>query len=212
MNETRFTRWNVVLPFAVQAVRLAWNGRTTRGRADGLPRGSLRPGLRNDVDPDHLARCVRRDGPIFKTWLLGSPTVCIADLEFGRDLYKVHADDLKHAWLTVERFVPGGTIREIDGPRQEELRRLRTKSLTATRSTRLAPLGCRDDADYPEVAALVADLDPDLHLYGTGISDDEIETKLDRLTELVRFGVERGAGARGAPSLAARTGVPTGAA
>ena len=236
----------VVLPFAVQAVRLAWNAWPSLGRADGWPRGSLRPGPRNDVDPGHLARCIRRNGPIFKTWLLGSPTVCIADLEFGRDLYKAHADDLKHAWLTVERFVPGGTIREIDGPRHEELRRLRTKSLTATlvrsweptlarhlaasldameacpRATAIDPLPflreavlaawsdvlfgvAADDADYPEVAALVADLDPDRHLYSTGISDDEIETKLDRLTALVQSAVARGAGARSAPSLAART-------
>ena len=72
-----------------------------------------------------------RDGPIFKTWLVGSPTVCIADLEFGRDLYKVHADDLEPRVADLERFVPGGTIREIDGPRHKELRRLRTRSLTA---------------------------------------------------------------------------------
>ena len=183
---------------------------------------------------------------MFKTWLLGNPAVCIADLEFGRDLYKVHADDLKHPWLTIERFVPGGTIREIDGARHEDLRRIRTRSLTATLvrswepalatnlSTSLAamarsassgrpidPLPFVSDAvlavwsdlllgisphdpDYDEVRSLVCDLDPDRHIYGTTIADDEIVIKLERLTILVQTAVVRGHGVREVPSLAAR--------
>ena len=235
-----------VLPFVAEAVRLAWNARAGRGHEQSWPRGSLRPSVRNDVDPDHLARCIRRDGPVFKTWLLGSPTVCVADLEFARDLFKVHAGDLTHAWRTVERFVPGGSIREIGGPRHEALRRLRTRTLTAALVGSWEPTLVRhlsasldamvasaaphfeidplpfvrdavltawsdllfgvspDDPDFAEVAALFSDLDPDRHLYGTGLSDDEIEAKLDRLTALVQAGVARGDGARGAPSLAAR--------
>jgi cytochrome P450 len=122
----------VVLVFAAKAARIAWRGRSNLGRDQGWPAGSLRPSPRNDVDHDHLTRCIQRHGPIFKTWLLGSATVGIADLEFARDLYKVHADDLGHAWQVVERFVPDGTIREITGPRHDMLRRLRTKALTAT--------------------------------------------------------------------------------
>ena len=48
-----------------------------------------------------------------------------------------------------------------------------------------------DHADYPEVSSLVADLDPDRHIYAVALSDDEIEAKLDRLAALVQAGVER---------------------
>ena len=237
----------VLLAFAAEAAQLAWKARPQRGRARGWAPGSLRPGHDTDVDPDHLTRRARRDGPVFKTWLLNSPTVCIVDLDFARDLFRRHADDLGHAWITVERFVPGGTIREVDGAWYAELRRLRTRALTSTLVRSWEPVLARsvvsqltalagdvgasgsgisplpyvremvlaawsdtllgfapDDPAYSEVSSLVFDLDPDRHIYGHGIPDDEVVIKLDRLAALVESARWNPDGSRGCPSLAAR--------
>jgi cytochrome P450 len=120
----------VILVFCAEATTLAWRARRHRGTAEGWPTGSLRPGPESMIDHDHFARRARRDGPIFKTGFLGNPTVCILDLALARELFREHADDLGHAWGPVERFVPGGTIRECREPRHSELRRLHTRALT----------------------------------------------------------------------------------
>ena len=99
----------VVVPFAAQAARLAWRGRSVRGRAQGWPRGSLRRDSRNDVDPGHLGA------------LHPPPRSDLQDLVARQShgvhrgpgvrlaiRFKAHADDLKHVWVTVERFVPAG--------------------------------------------------------------------------------------------------------
>jgi len=120
----------VVLGFAGEAVDLAWKQRRQRGRAQGWPPGSVRAGPDAMIVHDHFARRKAREGPVFKTMFAGSPTVCIADLDFARALFREHATDLSHAWGPIERFVPGGTIREGSEPRHTVLRRLHTRALT----------------------------------------------------------------------------------
>lgn len=224
----------LVLVFLGEAVVLRWRGRARAGCTHGLPIGSVDGGPEAFTDPEHFRHRAQRFGPIFKTSYFGAPTVCVVDLPRATSLLRVHADDLEAAWATYDRFVPGGTIRQSDGPRHAELRQVFARALApaVVRSWRpvmvavvhtqlqdmaresvstpggLHPLehvrelvtaafaelllGIPSAApDYPEVRALIEDLDPDRHHHARGHTDDEVTKMLERLSALVQRADER---------------------
>ena len=89
-----------------------WRARSSHGRADGLPPGSLAIApIGPWVDQaDYLKRAARY-GPVFKMNNFLQPMVCVVGLKSGAELLRNHDADLYVPPLPFAQYVPGGFIR-----------------------------------------------------------------------------------------------------
>src|SRR5262245_49520604 len=92
-----------------------WRARPDYGRKNGLPPGSLRIApLGPWTDRDYFARDAARFGPVFKTSMLVSPTVCVVGLRAASDLFVQHDQWLAPPTRRIDRYIPRGFIRSMN--------------------------------------------------------------------------------------------------
>jgi cytochrome P450 len=93
-----------------------WRARPSRGRARGLPPGSLAVtrSLRAIVDRDFYAAEARRHGPVFKMAQFHRPVACVVGLERGHDLMRRHRESLGPSPLPWNHELRGGFLRYMD--------------------------------------------------------------------------------------------------
>jgi cytochrome P450 len=94
----------------------AWRGRSSRGRARGLPPGSLAlsRSIEAVVDRDFYARAAHRYGPIFKMAQFHRPVVCVVGLERAHQLLRDRHAQLAPSPLPWSDAVRGGFLRYMD--------------------------------------------------------------------------------------------------
>ncbi len=120
----------VPVVFLASAGRRLWNARPSRGVSDGLPPGRLDRGAGWIADPDWFVEQAAAHGTVFKSNFYDAPTICTTDLALGTRLLREHPTELGPPWAPYDQFVPGGSVRGIDGERHAELRRIYARALS----------------------------------------------------------------------------------
>jgi len=102
-----------------------WRARSDYGKARKLPPGSL-PLVPREPWTDHrfYLKQAKENGPIFKVSLFFRPMVCVVGADQGHELLREHGDALRAPPVRLNRFIPRGFLRYMEGEDHARYRKL----------------------------------------------------------------------------------------